>query len=99
MPFARRSTGSSRAWPRSANKGTIDTYEERIVRRGKLALSCAIAGCLAAGAVSVAVGSTGSFKHLETHDLLTQDQLGEMLGSARDARRRYQPPRQPYVGP
>ena len=54
---------------------------------------------IAAGAVSVAVGSTGSFKHLETHDLLTQDQLGEMLGSARDARRRYQPPRQPYVGP
>ena len=54
---------------------------------------------IAAGAVSVAIGSTGSFKHLETHELLTQDQLGDMLTSARDARRRYQPPRQPYVGP
>ncbi|HEX6878143.1 MAG TPA: GYD domain-containing protein [Nocardioidaceae bacterium] len=54
---------------------------------------------VAAGAVSVAVGSTGSFKHLETHELLTQDQLSEMLVTARDSRRRYQPPRQPYAGP
>jgi uncharacterized protein with GYD domain len=46
-----------------------------------------------AGAVSVAVGSTGSFKHLETHELFTQDQLTELLGTARDCRRRYQPPR------
>jgi uncharacterized protein with GYD domain len=45
-----------------------------------------------AGAVSVAVGTTGSFKHLETHELLTQDQLTELLGAARECRRRYQPP-------
>ena len=50
---------------------------------------------ISAGAVSVAVGSTGSFKHLVTHELLTQDQLSEMLASARECRRRYQPPRQP----
>jgi uncharacterized protein with GYD domain len=30
-----------------------------------------------AAALSVAVGSTGAFKHLETHELLTQDQLGQ----------------------
>jgi uncharacterized protein with GYD domain len=45
-----------------------------------------------AGAVSVAVGSTGSFKHLETRELLTQEQLTELLGNARECRRRYQPP-------
>jgi uncharacterized protein with GYD domain len=47
-----------------------------------------------AGAVSVAVGSTGSFKHLETRELMSQEQLTELLGSARECRRRYQPPRQ-----
>jgi uncharacterized protein with GYD domain len=45
-----------------------------------------------AGAVSVAAGSTSSFKHLETRELLTQDQLTELLGAARECRRRYQPP-------
>jgi uncharacterized protein with GYD domain len=45
-----------------------------------------------AGAVSVAVGSTGSFKHLETRELLTQEQLTDLLGAARECRRRYQPP-------
>src|SRR5215471_9225284 len=38
-----------------------------------------------AAAVSVAVGSTGSFKHLETHELFTQDQLGQMLAQANEA--------------
>jgi hypothetical protein len=46
------------------------------------------------GAVSVAVGSTGSFKHLETHELLTHDQLNDLLVSARECRRRYRPPHQ-----
>ena len=47
-----------------------------------------------AAALSVAVGSTGSFKHLETHELFTQDQLGQMLAHARDATQAYQPPGQ-----
>lgn len=51
-----------------------------------------------AGAVSVAVGSTGTFTQLETRELLTQDQLTELLGAARECRRRYQPPRQPSRG-
>jgi uncharacterized protein with GYD domain len=51
-----------------------------------------------AGAVSVAVGSTGSFKQLETRELLTQDALTEMLGTARESRRRYQPPARRAAG-
>jgi uncharacterized protein with GYD domain len=47
-----------------------------------------------AAALSVAVGSTGAFKHLETHELLTQDQLGQVLSHARDAAQVYQPPGQ-----
>jgi uncharacterized protein with GYD domain len=47
---------------------------------------------VSAGAVSVAVGSTGSFKHLETHQLISQDELTELLGTARECRRRYEPP-------
>jgi uncharacterized protein with GYD domain len=47
-----------------------------------------------AAALSVAVGSTGSFKHLETHELFTHDQLGQMLARARDAGGTYQPPGQ-----
>jgi uncharacterized protein with GYD domain len=47
-----------------------------------------------AAAVSVAVGSTGSFKHLETHELFTQDQLGQVLSHARNAGQAYQPPGQ-----
>jgi uncharacterized protein with GYD domain len=45
-----------------------------------------------AGAVSVAVGSTGTFKDLETRELFTQDQLAELLGAARECRQRYEPP-------
>jgi uncharacterized protein with GYD domain len=47
-----------------------------------------------AAAVSVAVGSTGSFKHLETHELLTQVELGQVLPHARNAAQAYQPPGQ-----
>jgi len=47
-----------------------------------------------AAAISVAVGSTGAFKHLETHELFTQEQLGQMLSHARDATQVYQPPGQ-----
>ena len=45
-------------------------------------------------ALSVAGGSTGAFKHLETHELLTQDQLGQMLSHAKDATQAYQAPGQ-----
>jgi uncharacterized protein with GYD domain len=47
-----------------------------------------------AAAVSVAVGSTGSFKHLETHEVFTQDQLGQVLSHARNAAQAYQAPGQ-----
>ena len=45
-----------------------------------------------AGAVSVAVGSTGSFKQLETRELFTQDQMSDLLRTARECQRKYQPP-------
>jgi uncharacterized protein with GYD domain len=47
-----------------------------------------------AAALSVAVGSTGSFKHLETHELFTQEQIGQVLSHAKDATTAYQPPGQ-----
>lgn len=47
-----------------------------------------------AAALSVAVGSTGSFKHLETHELFGQDQLAQMLARAKEASTAYQPPGQ-----
>ena len=47
-----------------------------------------------AAALSVAVGSTGSFKHLETHELFTQDQLGLTLARAKGAKEAYPPPGQ-----
>ena len=49
---------------------------------------------VSAAALSVAVGSTGSFKHLETHELFTHDQLGQTLARAKDASGAYQPPGQ-----
>ena len=47
---------------------------------------------VSAAAVSIAVGSTGVFKHLETHELFTQEQLGETLARARDVTQVYEPP-------
>lgn len=47
-----------------------------------------------AAALSVAVGSTGAFRHLETHELFTQDQLGQMLSHAKNATQAYQAPGQ-----
>jgi uncharacterized protein with GYD domain len=49
---------------------------------------------VSAAAISVAVGSTGAFKHLETHELFTQDQLSQMLSRAKDASQAYQAPGQ-----
>ena len=50
---------------------------------------------VSAAALSVAVGSTGSFKSLETHELLSQDQLGQVLSRSQTAAQAYQPPGQP----
>ncbi len=49
---------------------------------------------VSAAALSVAVGSTGAFKHLETHELFTQEQLNQTLLRAKDATQAYQPPGQ-----
>ena len=47
-----------------------------------------------AAAVSLAAGSSGAFKHLQTHELFTQEQLGETLARAKSTTRVYQPPGQ-----
>ena len=49
---------------------------------------------VSAAAVSIAAGSSGSFKHLETRELFTQEQLGETLARARNTTQVYQPPGQ-----
>ncbi len=49
---------------------------------------------ISAAALSVTVGSTGSFKHLETHELLNQEQLSQVLSRSKDATQAYQPPGQ-----
>ena len=47
-----------------------------------------------AAAVTIAVDSTGAFKNVETHELLTQDQLSQALTQAKAATQAYQPPGQ-----
>jgi uncharacterized protein with GYD domain len=49
---------------------------------------------VSAAAVSVAVGSTGAFKNLETHELLTQEQLNQVLSRSKAAAQAYRPPGQ-----
>jgi uncharacterized protein with GYD domain len=50
---------------------------------------------VSAAALSVAVGSTGSFKSLETHELLSQEQLSQVLSRSKAAAQAYRPPGQP----
>jgi uncharacterized protein with GYD domain len=45
-----------------------------------------------AAALSVTVNATGAFKHLETHELFTQDQLVDILARSREATQVYKPP-------
>jgi len=45
-----------------------------------------------AAALSVAVGSSGAFKHLETHELFTQEQVVQVLAHAKTAAAVYQAP-------
>lgn len=47
---------------------------------------------ISGAALSVTVGSTGAFKNLETHELLTQEQLNQALSRSKDAAQAYQAP-------
>jgi hypothetical protein len=44
--------------------------------------------------LSIAVTSTGAFKNVQTHELLTQEQLSRTLQLAKDATQVYRPPGQ-----
>lgn len=48
-----------------------------------------------AEALATAMTKTGAFKSMETHELLTQQQLGETLDLARDTAQVYHAPGQP----
>lgn len=47
---------------------------------------------VSAAAVSIAVNSAGTFKHVETHELFTQQQLGHALEKAKNLTQVYQLP-------
>ena len=47
-----------------------------------------------AAALSVTMTSTGAFKHVETHELFSEQQIGQALGKSKDAREVYRPPGQ-----
>ena len=49
---------------------------------------------ISGAALSITVGSTGAFKNLQTHELLTQEQLGQALSRSKDAAQAYHPPGQ-----
>ena len=49
---------------------------------------------ISAAGMSVTAGSSGAFKTLETHELLTQEQLGQVLSRSKGATQAYQPPGQ-----
>jgi uncharacterized protein with GYD domain len=51
-----------------------------------------VADSTSAGAVSLAVSSTGAFARLETHELIPADQVQPLLDRAKSARERYTPP-------
>jgi uncharacterized protein with GYD domain len=46
----------------------------------------------AASAVSLVVGSTGAFQHLETHELFEAEQINPILAKAKELRSAYRPP-------
>lgn len=47
---------------------------------------------ISAAALSITIGSTGAFKNVETHELLNQEQLSQVLSRSKDATQAYQPP-------
>jgi uncharacterized protein with GYD domain len=48
-----------------------------------------------AGALNTAIAKTGAFKNVETHELMTQRQMVDILSLARDAARVFEVPGQP----
>jgi uncharacterized protein with GYD domain len=51
-----------------------------------------------ATALSVTLNSTGAFKHVETHELLDERQIGQALEKSKDSREAYRPPGDTDVG-
>ena len=47
---------------------------------------------ISAATISVALGSAGLFKNVETHELLPQEQFDQVLSRAKQTAQAYQPP-------
>jgi uncharacterized protein with GYD domain len=73
--------------------GSLESIHWMLGKHDGIAISD-IADSVSAAAVSIAAASTGAFKHCETHELLTQEQLTDTLARASTATRAYQPPGQ-----
>ena len=50
---------------------------------------------VSAAALSVTMTSTGAFKHVETHELFDEGQIGQALEKSKGSRETYRPPGQP----
>jgi hypothetical protein len=48
---------------------------------------------VSAAGISIGVTSTAAFAHVQTHKLVTQEQLGRALQQASNSTQAYQPPR------
>jgi uncharacterized protein with GYD domain len=73
--------------------GTLESLYWMLGDRDGLAIVDA-RDSVSAAAISLAVTSSGAFKHNETRELLTQDQLASALNRARDLTAAFQPPGQ-----
>lgn len=80
LAFARPARGA--AWSRSCwALARLDPSDNR-------------SDSVSAAALSITIGSTGAFKNVETHELLNQEQLSQVLARSKDATQAYQPPGQ-----
>lgn len=73
--------------------GTLESIYWMLGDRDGLAIVDA-PDSVSAAAVSLAVTSSGAFKHNETRELLTQDQLTDALTRARNVAATFRPPGQ-----
>ena len=71
--------------------GRLDAYYWMLGKYDGLVIAD-VPDSVTAAAVSLAVGSTGAFSHLETHELIPADQIPSLLERAKTARGQYTPP-------
>lgn len=100
---------TSEAWARMVNRpGDRAAAARQVVEALGGTLECAylmlgahdgiviadLPDSVSVAAMSIAVTSAGTFRHVETHELFTQQQLGQALEKAKNLTQVYQPPGQ-----